>query len=35
MDLSLSILEEARLWILAGAKELRCLPLHARPPDSP
>lgn len=35
MDLSLSILEEARLWILAGAKELRRLPLHARPPDSP
>jgi hypothetical protein len=35
MDLSLYILEEARLWILAGAKELRRLPLHARPPDSP
>jgi hypothetical protein len=28
------ILEEARLWILAGAnKELRRLPLHASPPD--
>jgi hypothetical protein len=32
-DLIVSILEEAKLWILAGAKELRHLPLHSRPPD--
>jgi hypothetical protein len=30
-DLVLS--EEAKLWLLAGAKALRRLPLHARPPD--
>jgi hypothetical protein len=32
-DLVVSILEEAKLWILAGAKELRRLPLHSRPLD--
>jgi hypothetical protein len=34
LDLSLSILDEAGLWLLAGANELSRLPLHARPPDA-
>jgi hypothetical protein len=33
-DLVVSILEEAKLWMIAGAKALRRLPLHARPPDA-
>jgi hypothetical protein len=32
-DLVVSILEEAKLWMVAGAKALRRLPLHSRPPD--
>ncbi|KAM0832864.1 hypothetical protein ACQ4PT_064633 [Festuca glaucescens] len=32
-DLVVSILEEAKLWMMAGARALRRLPLHARPPD--
>lgn len=32
-DLVQSILEEAKLWMLPGARALRQLPLHARPPD--
>jgi hypothetical protein len=31
-DLVISILEEAKLWMLAGAKALRRLPQHSRPP---
>jgi hypothetical protein len=34
LELVHSILDEARLWLLAGAKALYCLPLHARPPDA-
>ena len=33
-NLVLSILEEAKLSMLAGAVALRRLPLHARPPDT-
>jgi hypothetical protein len=33
-DLVVSILEEANLRMMAGAKALRRLPLHARPPDA-
>jgi hypothetical protein len=32
-DLVVSILKEATMWMLAGAKALRRLPLHSRPPD--
>jgi hypothetical protein len=32
-DLVLSIMAEAKLWLLAGARALRQLPLHTRPPD--
>jgi hypothetical protein len=32
-NLVLSILEEANLWMVAGARALRRLPVHARPPD--
>ena len=35
LDISFSILEEARMWLMAGAKDLRHLPLHTRPPDTP
>lgn len=33
-DLVQSILKEARLWMIASAKALCQLPLHARPPDA-
>jgi hypothetical protein len=34
LELVYSILDEARMWLLAGAKALSCLPLHARPPEA-
>lgn len=33
-ELVRSILDEAKLWLLAGAKELGRLPLHTRPPNA-
>jgi hypothetical protein len=34
LELVHSILDEARLWMLAGPKALRCLQPHARPPHA-
>jgi hypothetical protein len=34
LELVHSILDEARLWLIDGAKELGRLPLPAQPPDA-
>jgi hypothetical protein len=34
LELVHSILDESKLWLLAGAMALGHLPLHAQPPDA-